>query len=177
MASRGILAGLYSTIDDALRANDWQTIRALYQAALAMPMRMRLAPTRQQICLDSITYSEELYTAKLAASDAFYDFAVKVGELIPTLETMTVTALIDRCLELGIQFHALKVNENSARALQHVYPYMKSAQVRDALKSLEDVSVQLNGQTKISVLMHTASKTVTKGSEAAVGALAQLTNA
>ena len=54
---------------------------------------------------------------------------------------------------------------------------MKSVQVRDALKSLEDVSAQLNDPTKISALMHTASKTFTKGSPAAVGALAQLTNA
>ena len=61
--------------------------------------------------MDSITYSEELFNGKLTASDAFYDFATKAGELIPTLETMTVKALIDRCLELGIQFHALKVNE------------------------------------------------------------------
>ena len=29
LAARGILAGLYSTIDDALRANNWQQIRAL----------------------------------------------------------------------------------------------------------------------------------------------------
>ena len=139
-------------------------------------MRMRLAPTRQQICLDSITYSEELFTAKLAASDAFYDFAAKAGELIPTLETMTGKQLIDRCRELGIQFHALKVNENTGRALQQVYPYVKSAEVHDALKSLEDVCVQLNDQTKISALMHTASKTCTKGSAAANGALAHLMN-
>ena len=104
-------------------------------------MRMRLASTWQQVCLDSITYSEELFAAKLTTSDAFYDFATKAGELIPTLETMTVKALIVRGQELGIQFHALEVNEDAARALQHVYPYVKSAEVHDALKSLEDVCV------------------------------------
>ena len=48
--------------------------------------------------------------------------------------------------------------------------------MREALKLLEDVSPQLNDQSKISVLMHTASKTFTKGSAAANGALAQLMN-
>ena len=71
LASRGILAGLYSTIDDALRANDLQQTIALFQAALAMPMRMRLAPSRQQVCLDSISYYEDLFAAKLATSDSF----------------------------------------------------------------------------------------------------------
>ena len=71
-------------------------------------MRMRLAPSRQQVCVDSLVFSEELYAAKLAVSDAFFDFATQVGELIPTLETMTVKALIDRCVELGITFHAQK---------------------------------------------------------------------
>ena len=177
LASRGILAGLYSTFDDALRANNWQQIRALYQAALAMPMRMRVGPSRQQVVLDNITYSEELFVAKLTASDAFYDFATKAGELIPTLENMTAKAVVERCSELGIAFHAQKVNDNIARALQNVYPYIRSGEVREALKLLEDVSPQLNDQSKISVLMHTASKTFTKGSAAAKGALAQLTNA
>ena len=126
--------------------------------------------------MDSITYSEELFAAKLAASDSFYDFATKAGELIPALESMTAKAVVDRCSELGIAFHAQKVNDNTARALQNVYPYIWSGEVREALKLLEDVSPQLNDQTKISVLMHTASKTFTKGSAAANGALAQLMN-
>ena len=79
-----------------------------------MPMRMRLAPTWQQVCLDSSTHSEELFNARLTASDAFYDFATKVGELVPTLETMTVKAIIDRCDELGVTFHAQNVTEYTA---------------------------------------------------------------
>ena len=61
--------------------------------------------------------------------------------------------------------------------MQQVYPYVKSAEVHDALKPLEDVCVQLNDQSKISAIMQTASKTFTKGSAAAIGALAQSTNA
>ena len=125
----------------------------------------------------SITCSEELFAATKTTSDAFFDFATKAGELIPTLETMTAKAVVDRCVELGITYHAQKVTDNTARALQQVYPYIRSGEVRGALKLLEDVIVQLNGQTKISVLMHTASKTFTKGSAAANGALAQLMNA
>ena len=66
------------------------------------------------------------------------------------------------------------MSDNTARALQHVCPYIRSGEVRDALKLLEDVSDQLYDQTKMSVLMHIASKACTKGSAAAIGALTQL---
>ena len=90
---------------------------------------------------------------------------------------MTAKALVERREQLGITSHVQKVKDTIARALQHVYPYRRRDEVREALKLLEDVSVQLNDQTKISVLMLTASKTFTKGSAAAIGALAQLMNA
>ena len=77
LASRACLAGWYSQMDDALRANNKLKIKKLFQAMLSLPMRLRVAPDETQIALDSITYSEDLHVAKSASSDAFFDFAEK----------------------------------------------------------------------------------------------------
>ena len=69
--SRGVLAGFYSVMDDALRACDYFKVRRLYEAALSMPMRVRAGPSLQQITLDSLSYSEDLYAANCITSDSF----------------------------------------------------------------------------------------------------------
>ena len=48
-----------------------------------MPMRLRLGPSRVQVSLDSISYSEDLFAAKTLASDSFFDFAQKLIDLFP----------------------------------------------------------------------------------------------
>ncbi len=47
-SSRATLAGFYSTMDDALRAKDLHKVNKLYQAALSLPIRLRLSPTKEQ---------------------------------------------------------------------------------------------------------------------------------
>ena len=79
--SRSLLAGWYSKMDDALnalesavgdqRAKAAEHVRKLYESFLSFPLRLRLSPSHSQICLDRISYGEELYAGKLAASDSF----------------------------------------------------------------------------------------------------------
>ena len=83
LGSRGVITGLYSTIDDALRANDLGKVKKLYEAALSMPMRVRVGPSKIQVALDSITYSEDLHTGKAASTDSFFDFTAKSIERVP----------------------------------------------------------------------------------------------
>ena len=78
LCSRGIVAGFYSTMDDALRANNSFKIKRLFEAAFAMPMRLRVGPTMLQVCLDSMTYSEDLWSVNSVSADSFFDFVAKV---------------------------------------------------------------------------------------------------
>lgn len=177
LCSRAVLIGWYSAMDDALRADATAKVIKLYEAALSMPMRLRVAPSRDQIILDSISYSEELYATKSASSDSFFDWVEKVVGVFPkepTFVSLTGKAVKDRGDKLGITFHGNKVNENIQRALQHAAPFVLNHDVRVAFKAFEDVSDALNDQTKLSYLMNTASKHYMKGSEAAVGAVVQV---
>lgn len=178
LGSRSTLAGFYSTMDDALRANDGTKIKKLFEAALSMPLRLRVGPSYTQVSLDSITYSEDLYAAKTASSDSFFDFTEKVMGLFPAepaVGGMTSKAVIEHMDKLGVTFHGKRLGEPLARAVQQLAPYAQRADVRKALKALEDVSSALNDQTKISMLCNTASKHFGgKGSEAAFGAIIEL---
>ena len=57
LGSRSVLAGLYTKFADAVRAMDLHKVRKLMESALTIPMRLRVAPSYKQVCLDSITYS------------------------------------------------------------------------------------------------------------------------
>ena len=83
LGARGMIAGWYSTADDALRDREKRKILKLYEAALSMPMRLRLGPSRVQVSLDSISYSEDLFAAKTVVSDSFFDFAQKLIDVFP----------------------------------------------------------------------------------------------
>ena len=175
--SRSVLAGFHSTLDDALRASDCGKVLKLYEAALSFRMRMRVAPSMIQAALDSITYSEELHAAKAASSDSFYDFAEKVMSLFHpgvALDTLSVKGVQEQAGKLGVTYHGSKLTDAVTRALQNVIPYTQNHSVRKALKEFEDVSYQLNEQTKISMILHTTSKHFGKGTEAAVGACVQI---
>ena len=177
LGSRSVLAGFYSTMDDALGASDWGKVLKLYEAALSFRMRMRVAPSMKQVALDSISYSEELHAAKAASSDSFYDFAEKVVCLFPTqvaFGTLTVKLMQEHAGKYGVTYHGSPLSDTVTRALQNVVPYTKNPSVRKAFKAFEDVSYQLNEQTKLSMFLHTTSKHFGKGNEAAFGACVQV---
>ena len=74
LGSRAIITGWYSVVDDALRAGDHTKVLKLFEAALCLPLRLRLGPSMVQVTLDSISYSEELFTAYASTSDGFLVF-------------------------------------------------------------------------------------------------------
>ena len=128
-------------------------------------------------CLDSITYSEELFAAKTASSDSFFDYTQKVVELFPrepAFSGISVKAAQGHAKKLGITFHGVPLSDTVTRALQNVAPYLNDCKLRSALKSFEDTSSVLSCQTNISMLLHTATKHFGKGTDAAIGACVQV---
>jgi hypothetical protein len=158
--SRGIIAGWYSVLDDALRDSDWNKVLKLYEAALCLPMQVRCGPTIQQVLLDSITYSEDLYAANSGTSDAFLTFAEKVISALPPgfLQTKTAKNVVERAASLGISFHGSAVGDSVARALINVAPFVISPDFQKAFRAFEEVSPALNDQTKISFLTSACTK-------------------
>ena len=182
--TRAVLAGWYSQMDDALRALESavgdqkpkaaEHVLKLYESFLSFPMRLRLAPSHSQVCLDRITYGEDLHNANHAASDSFFDFAQNLIALHGTdpqsFALLQRKAVQTFCDNNQIKFHGHNIGTNGVRALLNVAPYAGDGRVNNALKSIEDVTKKLNDQTNISLLMAATTKHYPNATEAAVGA-------
>ena len=158
--------------DDALRAKDWQKVLKLFEAALCIPLQVRLAPSLQQVNLDSMTYSEDLYSAVQSSSDAFLTFAEKFLACVPAdfLHTSSNKQIVAKAKLLGISYHGSAVGENVARALTNVAPYVTSAEFQKAFKEFEEISKVLNDQSKLPMLLFACTKAHGKAKPASVEA-------
>ena len=172
--SRGVLAGFYSVMDDALRACDYFKVRRLYEAALSMPMRVRAAPSLQQITVDSLSYSEELFAGNSLTSDSFFDFVVKVASLLGSAASdgsMNSRLLQKRCSDLAVTFHGQPIAENIARAILVMIPFLSTPGLPQVVKQLQDTTKLLNEYSKCCGVFSVASKALGKGTPAAASAV------
>ena len=172
LGDRSIMAGWYSQADDALRAKDWQKVLKLFEAALCIPMQVRCAPSLQQVNLDSMTYSEDLYSAIQSNSDAFLTFAEKFVACFPAdfLNTSSQKVIVTKARLVGISYHGAAVAENVARSLKNLAPYVTSAEFKKAFKEFAEVSSVLNDQSKLSMLLFACTTAHGKGNPASLEA-------
>ena len=72
-AGHAAVMGWYDCMAGALNApkKNHEYIRQLYQASLAVPVRLRLDPSIQAVQLDSLAYSEMLRQSGTACIDSF----------------------------------------------------------------------------------------------------------
>jgi hypothetical protein len=167
-------------MDDALRARDMNKTKKLYEAALCKPLRLRLGPSKVQVALDSITYSEDLYAGKTASSDSFFDYTVKALCVLPqkpAVTELTSRQVQEQATRLGITFHRNSPNDRITRALQNVAPLVSFQGVKVAFTASEDASFALNDQTNIASLGHTTSKHHGRGTDATVGDIVEVLGA
>ena len=169
LGSRGVLAGFYSVMGDALRATNIKKAHAWMEAALSFPMRMRLNPAQTQIGLDSITYTEDLHAVGLCHSPAFFDYALKdvsVFPDIPAFGGLDKKAIGDQYKKLGVHFRGKPLGEAGIPALMLVAPFASEAKVWQAFKDFEQTSSGLNDQSKIAGICGVFGKHFPKGSVA-----------
>ena len=160
LGSRASLGGWYSQVDDALRANNNHKVVKLFSAALSQPLHLRSHPTKKQLVLDSMSYSEDIFNQSASAADSFFAFAQKVEHALESgddelaVGSMSANSIVDKAKSLGLTFHSAPLNETIVRAIQYTLPFVKDPSVQAAFKALENVSTCLSDQTKCSCLMH-----------------------
>ena len=167
---RAVLLGWYSVMDDALRASNDALILKLYEAFISMPIRMRVAPTFQQIIKDAISYSEDVYAAQGATTDSSLDFITKASHLVNARKDANNAQFVQEFKDLGLLFHGKPIGDQGVRAFKIVEAYAASGAVQDAFKALEQVTKKLNEQTLIQRLCETCNRYHGKASPAAFGA-------
>ena len=82
-AGHATVMGWYDNMAAALSAakRDHDYIRHLYQASLAVPVRLRLDPSVEAVQLDTLAYSEMLRQSGTACIDSFWEFVSKIATL------------------------------------------------------------------------------------------------
>ena len=135
-------------MDDQLRANNTPMIMKLYEAALSIPIRMRLNPTFAQVAYDTITHSENSCAAQGATIDSCFVFLNKVRHLV-NLQAFSQRNLVKEFKKLNLVFHGKPIGESMVMCLLVVEPYAANLKVRNALIALEPWTKKMNEPTMI----------------------------
>ena len=160
-------------MDDQLRANNTPMIMKLYEAALSMPIRMRLNPTFAQIAYDTITHSEDIFATKGATVDSCIDFHAKVRHII-NLQAHSQRTLVTEFKNANIFYHGKPIRASMVRCLLVVEPYAANVKIRNALIALEPWTKKMNEPTMIKRLCEACNKQYGKASQAAILACTKL---
>ena len=182
LAGHAAVIGWYENMAKALNAprRDNEYIRQLYQAALAVPIRIRLDPTIETAQLDSLQYSEMLRQSSTACIDSFWEFVSKVaaiGVMNAVLEDKrkTIKEVIAAAERLKLRFKGKPLSTSLATGLRALNAFVQDKACRDAYRLLETVSTCMNDATK---LWRLAALTTTQfanlGTREAAGAFARV---
>ena len=82
LAGRALVLTWYAEMAQALQSGREDRVTKLFEAALSVPIRMRLCPDEDSCRLASLHFSENLFGSSAASgADAFWKFVEKVGQL------------------------------------------------------------------------------------------------
>ena len=165
---------------DALNApkKDHDYIRHLYNAALAVPIRLRVDPPIQAVQLDSLGYSEMLRQSGTASIDSFWEFVAKVDSIEPMHDILldkkkTIKEVEAAAERFKIRFKGKALSKAMPQCLRALQMFVDDRGCKDAYMLLETVSTCMNDLTKLWKLAHVTSNQFTNlGTREATGAFA-----
>ena len=127
----------------------------LLEAALSVPIRMRLCPDADTCALSALLFSENAFASSAASgADSFWKFAERVGQLSAYQDgQLPVSKLMMVLRGYGSTFEGKTVSEANAKVLKSLAPYVVDLACRLAFSLLELVCPELREAT---VLMRSA---------------------
>ena len=176
IAGRAHVLAWYSAVSDALlgeNTNHKRVIR-LFEAALSVPIRLRLCPDEDGCALASLQYAEAAgMHAAASGADSFWVFAERVGRLsavkLATKENMSGTRLATKMRSLGITFKGKSIAEGCAKALKALLPFVYHAGCKHAHSLAEAVCPELKDMTLLMRMAHLCTKRASGGGPSATG--------
>ena len=141
LAGRAVVIAWYDALSEALEratsgagqegVRDFeQRVFKLFEAALSVPIRLRLNPDSDNCRLLSLRFSEQAYSVCGATgADSFWKFAQKVGGLGAFRKTMSLSIpkAMAELKQQGLLFKGKVLTEQSVKALRALTPYVEDA--------------------------------------------------
>ena len=115
----------------------------LFEAALSVPIRLRLNPDADNCRLLSLRYSEQAFAVMGGSgADSFWKFAEKVSAFgaFTKAASQSIPKATVALQQAGLTFKGKQLNEQSVKALRALAPYVADASCRAAFSMLECVS-------------------------------------
>ena len=132
IAGRVMVMTWYGAIAKALRDGNEDRAFKLFEAALSVPIRLRLCPDGDACHLASLLFSETLFAAAAASgADSFWKFAEKAGKLSNVSNAINKNLSIPRLsAELkayGLTFKGKQITDGNVRALKSLVPFVEES--------------------------------------------------
>ena len=181
-AGHATVMGWYNNMAAALSATkrDHDYIRHLYQASLAVPVRLRLDPSVQAVQLDTLAYSEMLRQSGTACIDSFWEFVSKIATLASMRDVLedkkkTIKDVIAAAERFKLRFKGKALSTAMAQGIKALHPYVQDETCKHAYRLLETVSTCMNDLTKLWKLAQvTSTQFANLGTKEALGSFARV---
>ena len=138
----------------------------LFEAALSVPIRLRLNPDADNCRLLSLRYSEQAFAVMGGSgADSFWKFAEKVSAIgvFTKAASQSIPKATVALQQAGLTFKGKQLNEQSIKALRALAPYVADASCRAAVSMLDCVSPEFREMTLLLRLAQLSSTRVASG--------------
>ena len=161
LAGRAVVIAWYGAMSEALERaasgagqDDVRDLEhrvfKLFEAALSVPIRLRLNPDPDNCRLLSLRYSEQAFAVMGASgADSFWKFAEKVSALgaFTNAASQSIPKATVALQQAGLTFKGKVLTEQSVKAVRALAPYVEDARCSAAFSMLECVSPEFREAT------------------------------
>ena len=169
LAGHVVLWSWYVRVDGVLQAppSHVRTTKLikLWEAVMSASLRFRLTPSRQQVMLDRMAWSEDLLVVSKHAADSFAEFCLNLYQL-PDLnlghKNWAIKPFADELAKHGLQYGGKPITESAAKAILAAMPFLRDEVILVAYRELEAQTTAVGEQVKLMRVCQIAKVNYTK---------------
>ena len=152
LAGRAIVIAWYGAMGEALQAGKEDVVFRLFEAALSVPIRLRLCPDEDTCHVVSLLFAENLFASSAASgAESFWKFAEKVGMLTgvrrAVADNVSLPKLCAAVRAYGLTFKGKALTEGNVKAFKSLVPFVGNEACAQAYSLMECVCPELREST------------------------------
>ena len=171
IAGRAMVVSWYAAMAEALEKGEKERVGKLLEAAVSVPIRLRMAADLESCRLASLSFMEAWHCADAASGAAsFWQWSSVVAKLKDVAAALAankpISFLVDVLKTIGAQHRGKPAGPNTVRALKAVAPFLASDDCWSALSLAESCSPELRDPTILMFVANHCSAKAAFGAEA-----------
>ena len=156
LAGHVVLWSWYVRVDGVLQATPsperTTKLIKLWEAVMSASLRFRLTPSRQQVMLDRMAWSEDLLVVSKHAADSFAEFCLNLYQL-PDLnlanKNWAMKPFAEELARQGIQYGGKPLADSATKAILAAMPFLRDEAILAAYRELEALTTAVGEQAKL----------------------------